>query len=91
MNKKANTALFILGATIFNILIMILLILGGLLIISLIFKNQEPGMGVQLSLFLVFALGIAGSFIIYNRVVKWIAGRIDLEKYFHPIIKPRKK
>ncbi|MBI9101137.1 MAG: leader peptide processing enzyme [Spirochaetales bacterium] len=91
MNKKVNTALFILGATFLNMLIMVLLILLGLFIISLIFKDREMGAGGQIALIVVFAGGVIGAFFIYNKIIRIVANKVDMEKYFHPIIKPRKR
>jgi len=91
MNKKTNTALFIVGATVANILIMIVLILIGFVIISaLLPKNSNPQ--IASILFLVVFIGsIAGSFFIYHKVVQFISKRIDMEKYFHPIFRPKKR
>jgi len=88
VNRKLNTLLFILGATVLNLLIMALLLLLGLFVISMIFRNSEPGAGVQIALFVVFALGIGGTFVVYNRVIRWVAGKVDMDKYFHPLFRP---
>ena len=89
MNKKRNTILFILGATVFNLLIMLILLILGTILVSFILKGSEPGMAGPLLLFLVFGLGIVGSYFIYNRVVRALSNRIDFDRYFEPLIKPR--
>ena len=89
MNKKVNTALFILGATVVNILVMIILLVIGLAIIARIIPPD--GAGGQFAFLMVFLLSIAGSFFIYNRVIKLVSKKIDMEKYFHPIFKTGKK
>jgi len=66
MNKKLNTALFMIGATVFNLVLLFVLIV-------------------------VFLAAMVGSFLIYNQVVKWIARKIDMEKYFLPLFKRRPK
>ena len=90
MNKKLNTALFILGATVVNILIMIVLLVIGLAIIARLIP-EDGGTGGQFAFLLVFLLSIAGSFFIYNRVIKLISKKIDMDKYFHPIFRTGKK
>ena len=40
MNKKTNTVLFLLGATVFNLLVMFLLIVISLVLISVIFRDR---------------------------------------------------
>lgn len=91
MNKKTNTALFILGATVANILVMIILIIIGFAIISaLLPKNSNPQ--IASILFLVVFLGaIAGSFFIYHKVIQFVSKRVDMEKYFHPIFRPKRR
>lgn len=91
MNKKANTALFIVGATIANILLMFVLIIIGIVLIRLIFPHPQNSQLVVLLFLVVFLGSIAGSFFIYHRVVQFISKRVDMEKYFHPIFRPRRK
>jgi hypothetical protein len=91
MNKKLNTALFILGATVVNILIMFILVAAGILILTQVLPSEAaPGL-VQGLFLLVFVLAIVGSFFIYNKLVKLVTKKIDMEKYFHPIFGPKKK
>lgn len=90
MNKKANTALFILGATLVNLLIMVLLIVLGLFIISLLpMDNASQGL-VTIAIVIVFFGSIVGAFLIYHKLVKWLTTKIDMEKYFHPIFRKKK-
>ena len=91
MNKKVNTALFILGATVVNILIMIILLVIGLAILARILPADAQGQGGQIAFMFVFLLAIAGSFFIYNRIIKLISKKIDMDKYFHPIFKTGRK
>lgn len=91
MNKKTNTALFILGATIANILLMIILIIIGFAIISAVLPHQTNPQLASILFLLVFLASIAGSFFIYHKVIQFISKRIDMEKYFHPIFRPRKR
>lgn len=85
MNKKVNTLLFVLGATIFNIIMMVLLLAVGLAGISaLAGENINPGTA-QILFLLLFVGSIAGAFFIYHRAIKLLSNKIDMEKYFHPI------
>ena len=91
MNKKVNTALFIIGATIGNIIVMILLVIVGLIVLRLALgphANTQVATGLTL---LVFFVAIAGSFFIYHQIVKLVTKHVDMEKYFHPIFRPRKR
>jgi hypothetical protein len=91
MNKKTNTALFIVGATVANIILMIILIIIGFAIISALLPQNANGNFASILFLLVFLGSIAGSFFIYHKVIQFISKRVDMEKYFHPIFKPRKR
>lgn len=95
MNKKVNTVLFILGATAVNIITMLFILLLGIYLIGELFSEtaQESVGSVLFSVLfiLLFFISIGGSFFIYNRVIKFISKKIDMDKYFHPIFRPRKQ
>jgi hypothetical protein len=87
MNKRLNTVLFILGATVANLVIMAVLAIGGFLLLSVLpVGSSSPGIK-NLLLIVVFFGAIVGSFFIYHAIVKAISKRIDMDKYFHPIFK----
>jgi predicted membrane protein len=93
MNKKANTLLFILGATVFNVIVTV----GSfVLLLLLFFKVLAPLLGPRLNentaalaLPLLFVAAIAVAFVLYRLVLKVLMKRIDVDKYFDPIFKPR--
>ncbi len=91
MNRKLNTLLFILAASVGNIVIMIVLMVALLGLASIIVPaNVSPGLG-QIIFLLVFAASIGGSFFIYHKFVGFISKKIDMEKYFHPIFRGRRR
>jgi hypothetical protein len=90
MNKKANTVLFLLGATAFNLLMMFILIVIFLVLISAIFRDSMNPNVLSVLMIVVFIGSIAASFFIYGRVVKWLSRKIDMEKYFLPLFRRKK-
>jgi len=91
MNKKMNSALFILGATVVNVIIMV-----GLFLLFLIIHLRflAPLMGpdaAQLTLIGIFCAAIALTYFIYNWLMKLFASKVDMDKYFDPLVKPRKR
>ena len=91
MNKKVNSVLFILGATLANVLIMIVLFILFLFIhLRFIAPNIAPETA-QLLLIVIFFLTIGLTYVIYNSLMKLIAKRIDLEKYFDPLLQPKRR
>ena len=89
MNKKVNTLLFVLGATVFNLVVMGILFIIPLLVLLAVFKDSLGQVFPILSLLLFFG-ALVGSFFIYGFVMKRIQARVDMDKYFDPIFKKRK-
>ena len=90
MNKKVNTVLFLLGATVFNLLVMFLLIVLFLVLISAIFRDSLNPNVLSILMIVVFIGSIAASFFIYGRVVKWLSRKIDMDKYFMPLFRRKR-
>jgi hypothetical protein len=91
MNKKLNTVLFILAASVLNIVVMILLMTILFALMALVLP-PDIGAGLGQVIFLiVFALSIGGSFFAYHRFIGFLSKKIDMEKYFHPIFKGRRR
>jgi hypothetical protein len=90
MNKKVNTVLFLLGATVFNLLIMFVLIVIFLVLISAIFRDSLNPNVLSILMIVVFIGSIAASFFIYGRLVKWLSRKIEMEKYFLPLFRRKK-
>lgn len=95
MNRKVNTVVFILAATIFNIFMMLVLLTVGLAAVSMITQgNQVSDAVANLVMIVLVIFSIAGAFFIYHRLVRLLSSKIDMDAYFHPIFgaskKPRK-
>jgi len=88
MNKKINTILFILGATVFNIIVTMLSFLLLLILNAQVMKYMPEGAQAW-SFPLIFIAAIAIAFFVYKFVLGIIIKKVDVEKYFDPLIKPR--
>jgi hypothetical protein len=85
MNKKLNTILFILGETLFNIIVA--MVSGFIFILFYAkFLNQliPPG-GQSWAFFLIFISSLAVSFFVYRYALKYLMTKVDIEKYFDPL------
>ncbi|MFO7849297.1 MAG: leader peptide processing enzyme [Spirochaetia bacterium] len=91
MNKKINTVLFILGATVLNIILMILIMTFGLALISIFVGDTVSEAMASIVFLLLFIVSIGGAFFIYHRLVGFISRKIDMEKHFHPIFRRKKE
>jgi hypothetical protein len=91
MSKKTNTVLFLIGGTIFNVLVTVACFLLLLLVYSnFIFGHVSESIAAW-ALPVFFAGAIAASFFIYRLAIKIIVKKIDMEKYFDPIFSRRPK
>jgi len=85
MNKKLNTLLFILGATLFNIVVALLGFVVLVILYARFLVELVPESGQQWGFTLIFLISIAISFLVYRAVIKYLVNKIDIEKYFDPI------
>ncbi|NCB02008.1 MAG: leader peptide processing enzyme [Spirochaetia bacterium] len=83
MNKKLNTFLFILAATLVNLILMMALLLISLAIM-INFSNPESPL-VPLYIGLIFIVSIGGSFLLYTLIMKKVMIKFNLEQYLSPI------
>ena len=91
MNKKTNTLLFILGATLFNVIVAILcFVLFTVLFSIFIVPHVSESVHVW-GLSLIFLAAIVTSFFIYRFALKFLMKKIDMEKYFDPIFGKKKR
>jgi membrane protein YdbS with pleckstrin-like domain len=87
MNKKVNTLLFVLGATVFNILLTIVIFIV-LFLLCVKFMPSDVASG---ALPFVFIASLVASFFAYNAMLKFVTTKVDMDKYFDPIFKNRRK
>lgn len=90
MNKKTNTLLFIIGGTVFNILITVLSFLAFLFLYSTVLHSRLPESAAAWALPVIFVAAIVVSFLVYRLVMKIIMKKVDMDKYFDPIFGPRR-
>jgi len=89
MNKKLNTVLFVLGATVFNIMITVVSFFLLLIIYANFFTKILPQEAQAWAFPLIFIASLVISFFVYKVVLGFLIKKIDVEKYFDPIIKSR--
>jgi len=87
VNKKLNTLVFFVVATAINI---VLVMVGALLLLIpyALWVAPVAAPPVNLIALVVIVLGsMAASFPVYRKLVEWFQKKVDIEKYFDPIIK----
>ncbi|MCL2092711.1 MAG: leader peptide processing enzyme [Treponema sp.] len=87
-NKRRNTLLFILGGTLFNILTTILVFALLMFLFSRL-QGFFPPNAIEYALPILVVLAMAAAFVIYRKTILFLDKKVDLEKYFEPIIKRR--
>jgi hypothetical protein len=91
MSSSGRMVLFFLGATVFNIVLMVgLAILFGLAILLIAGPNSNPNI-----VFPLIILGLIASmvltFLIYGKVMKWVTVKFELQKHIPQLFKGKKK
>jgi len=89
MNKKVNTLLFVLGATLFNILATLICFTVLLVLYAKTLMPVIPEGGRSWGFPLIFIASLATSFLLYRFVLKILIKKVNVEKYFDPIFKKR--
>jgi hypothetical protein len=90
VNKKVNTLLFLIGATVVNIVIMAAVMVGGLFLMGRLLPERIQESAGRLLFILLFLVAVGVAFFIYNRIIKILSKRVDMDKYFHPLFRPRR-
>ena len=85
MNKKINTLLFILGATLFNILVAITSFIILMLLYVKFMIELFPQANHSWGFSVILLASLAVSFIVYRAVLKYLLNKVEIEKYFDPI------
>ena len=90
--KKRNTALFMLVATVINIVLMTVFMLIGYILLVRFADPDKPEAG-QIWLIVIFIGSIILAWFVYSRMIKWYTKRVDVNEKFAPLItpKPRKR
>jgi hypothetical protein len=91
MNKKANTLLFILGATVVNIVVTIISFILLFVLYAKYLVPHLPESAAAWGFPIIFIISIALSFLLYRAILKILLKKVDPEKYFDPIFGRRRK
>ncbi len=89
MSKKTNTVVFMLLATLLNLVIMIVLFVVGFILIGH-FVNPEDSNAASIWTMVVFVVAIGGSFFLYNRIIRLINKKFNLDDKLAPLWQSRK-
>ena len=95
MNKKGKTAIFMVVATLLNlVLLLIFFILLFMILFGLLPSTIPAIMDIQAMSFLLPLLWFAGSiflsFFVYSKLIKWATKKFDLENKLDPIFTPKR-
>jgi hypothetical protein len=90
MSKKINTLLFILGATLFNILVTIFCFFVLFFLYTRFLSPLLPEEVFTWGFLFIFIGAIVLSFVIYQTLLKRLLKKVPVEKYFDPIFGRRK-
>lgn len=82
MNKTVNTVIFMVGATLLNLLLIVVLFVALMLLCSLFLDSESESQNlVMIAYGLSIILSIGGGFFLYNRIIRWVNNKWKLENY----------
>jgi hypothetical protein len=90
MSKKSNTLLFVLGATVFNVLTTIVFLLILVVIYARFLAPLLPEASAAWGFPVIFIASFALSFVLYRLILKRVMKKVEMEKYFDPIFGGRR-
>ena len=90
MNKNLKLGLFLLGATVFNIVLMFIFIIAIFIVASRLMGDNPNPVVFQIVLFVGFIGSIVLTFLIYGKVMKWLQAKYNLEQHFPQLFKKKK-
>jgi hypothetical protein len=85
VNKKVNTILFVLCATLFNILITVMSFLLLLTVYANFIIRLLPESTQAWAFPLIIMASLAVAFLVYRSVIRFLVKKIEIEEYFAPI------
>ena len=91
MNKKLNTLFFILGATLFNVLVTVAAFLLLMMIYARFLMHSLPEGSQSWSIPIIFIAAIVISFVVYRYSLNLLVKKIDMDKYFDPIFSSKNR
>jgi hypothetical protein len=91
MNKKLNTFFFIILATVFNIVIIMVLMIAFVLIVGYLVPKTTPKIILNIIITALFIGTLIAAFFIYHIIVSALDKKFDLEKYLLPVFRTKKK
>jgi len=85
MNKKINTLLFILGATLFNIIVALITFVLLMVLYVRLIMDFLPETSRSWGFTIIFIIAIVVSFVAYRFMIKFLLKKVELDKYFDPL------
>ncbi|MCH3917483.1 MAG: leader peptide processing enzyme [Spirochaetia bacterium] len=87
MTKKTNTVIFIIVATLVNMLLMLVLGIGAFILFIKIFGTDSNR--VLVGMLVALVIGIGGSMFIYSKGIKWVSNKWHLDEKLSPLFSSR--
>ncbi len=85
MNRKANSILFVIAATVVNIIVMMILYVVLLITYAQLIAPLVPAAVSQGMLLVLFIVSVVVTYILYHQFMIYLGNRFDLNKYFGPV------
>jgi membrane protein YdbS with pleckstrin-like domain len=89
MSSTGKMVLFFIGATVFNVVLMI--VLAAIFVLAILrLLGGNPNVAMPLMIVGLIAAMVL-TFLIYGKVMKWVTVKYDLQKHIPQLFRGRKK
>jgi hypothetical protein len=90
MTKKANTILFMIGATILNVVMMVGIFIVLFLLYGYLIAGSLSPEANQIIMVVLFFGSIGLTYFLYHRIIKWISNKWNLDDHLEPIFRRKR-
>jgi uncharacterized membrane protein len=90
-NRRLNSLFFVLGATVANILVMLGLIILLLFLYGRFLAPVMSQAASQIAVVVILFVSVAATYFFYHQFIKWLSGRVEMDRYFDPIFRIGRK
>ena len=89
MSNRTKTIVFVIIATVFNLLLLGILLIASFKLVSLLFIERS-GYMINLISFLMIGIPIIATFFVYSIAVRWAQRRWNIDQFLQPIFGRRR-
>ncbi|MDC7218550.1 MAG: hypothetical protein PQJ59_01320 [Spirochaetales bacterium] len=89
MNKTVNTILFMVAATLLNLILISLIFLVLIYLFSQILSEESGTHVVTITYLFSIFVAVGGGFFLYHKIIGWINKKWPMDRYLHSRVREK--